>query len=98
MNKVRRKIVVDAANDTLETLNKGAHRTVSRERIVDLVNMIAELFQEIEDSKKIKITDEAIQLLEDNRGETSIEEFASLMIRSGVASWKKLMAKLPEEF
>ena len=97
MNKVRRKLIVDAANDTVETLNKGTHRTVSRERIMDLVNMIAELFQEIEDSKRIKISDEAYKLLEDNLGDQDIERFASLMILSGILQWKSFLLILGEK-
>ena len=46
----------------------------------------------------IKISDEAYKELEDNHGDMSIEEYASLMIRSGVHHWKELMEQLPEEF
>ena len=46
----------------------------------------------------IKISDEAYKELEDNHGEMSIEEYASLMIRSGVHHWKILMESLPDEF
>ena len=52
MNEVRRKYIVDTANETIETLNKGSRRTISRERICELVNIIAELFQEIDELKE----------------------------------------------
>jgi len=49
MNQIRKQWIADCANTATETLSKGTHRTISRERIQELVNIIAELFQEIED-------------------------------------------------
>lgn len=49
MNKIRRKYIIDTANDAIITLNKGTYRTISRERIIELVNMLTELFQEVDD-------------------------------------------------
>jgi hypothetical protein len=54
MNKVRKKYIVTTANEAMETLNRGSHSTISRERIAELVNIIAELFQEIDDLEKKK--------------------------------------------
>ncbi len=49
MNKVRAEYIARTANEAIETLQKGTHRTISRERICELTNIIAEMFQEIED-------------------------------------------------
>jgi hypothetical protein len=54
MNQVRREWIVDCANTATETLKLGTHRTISRERIQELVNIIAELMQEIDDLNKVK--------------------------------------------
>jgi hypothetical protein len=47
---------------------------------------------------KIEISDEAYKELKNNLGDQKIENFASLMICSGVYHWKELMAQLPDEF
>ena len=54
MNQIRRKYIVNTANEAMDTLKQGARRTISRERICELVNIIAELFQEIDDLENKK--------------------------------------------
>ena len=49
MNKIRRKYIITTANETIDVLRLGSHSTVPREKICELVNIIAELFQEIDD-------------------------------------------------
>lgn len=47
MNKVRENHIVEITNHIRETLNKGTHRTVSRQIIYDTTMIIEELLEEI---------------------------------------------------
>lgn len=49
MNKVRKKYITDKTNLAITTMEQGTHRTISREDIHELTQIIAELFQEIDD-------------------------------------------------
>lgn len=48
--------------------------------------------------ENIAVSDEVYQLIEENRGTQTVEEFTALMLRSGVHHWKKVIESLPEEF
>ena len=49
MNKRRREYIANLTNECIETLGKGTHRTIDRKDIHELTQIIAELFQEIDD-------------------------------------------------